>query len=171
MRMSAAASGRGKKGDVVSIQAGFLAPVEKWFAGDLANSLPESVPEAHLRALYGRGWQWELGNSFVSAEAGYHWRGEREADEMRLDVTLGHERWKGLLGLLGVYTTVPVTRRGEASLKLSPSIAYTLWPRLGPNDKKPYGELHPSTVQLGVTWDVLNPGDGLGVAVSVWRSF
>jgi hypothetical protein len=160
-----------KNGDVVSVQAGFMAPVERWLVGDLAESLPDSVPEAHLRALYGRGWQSSLGNSFVSAEAGFHWRGERAADEVRLDVTAGHERWKGVMGLMGIYTTVPLAGRGEASLKLSPSIAFTLWPRPGPNDKKPYGEVHPSTIQLGVTWDLLNPQDGLGVGVSIWRSF
>lgn len=159
------------KGDVVSVQAGFAAPVERWLVGDLADSLPGSVPEAHLRALYGRGWQWGWGNSFVSAEAGLHWRGERAADEARFDVTAGHEAWKGVLGLFSLYSIVPVIGDGDASLKVSPSVAYTLWPRLGPNDKKPFGELNPNTVQLGLVWDVLNPEDGLGVAISVWRDF
>ena len=159
------------KGDVVSLQAGISAPVEKWLIGNLADSLPGSVPEAHIRALYGRGWQSGWGNSFVSAEAGFHWRGERAADEFRLDVTAGTEPWKGVLGLLGVYSIVPVIGDGDASLKLAPSIAYTLWPRLGPNDKKPFGELNPNTVQLGLVYDVLNPEDGLGVTISVWRDF
>ena len=159
------------KGDVVSLQAGLALPVERWLVGDLADSLPGSVPEAHFRALYGRGWQWGWGNSFVSAEAGFHWRGERAADEARLDVTAGHEAWKGVLGLFGVYTTVPVIGRGEPSLKLNPSVAYTLWPRPGPNDKKPFGPLHPNTVQLGLTWDALNPEDGLELTIGIWRSF
>lgn len=161
----------GKQGDVVSVQAGFMAPVEKWLVGDLAASLPGSVPEAHLRGLYGRGWQWWAGNSFVSTEGGFHWRGEQAADELRLDMTAGHEAWKGVLGLLGLYSIVPVIGDGETSLKVSPSVAWTLWPWLGSNDKKPFGELNPNTIQLGVTWDVLNPEDGLGVGVSIWRSF
>jgi hypothetical protein len=166
----------GEKGDVASVQAGFSAPVEGWL-GDLApESLPDSVPEAHLRALYGRGWQTGWGNSFVSAEAGFHWRGEDARDELRLDVTAGHEAWKGVLGLFSVFTAVPVGRGdgddgSDATLKLAPSIAYTMWPWLGENDKKPYGPLHPNTVQLGIVWDVLNPDDGLGVQISIWKSF
>lgn len=160
------------KGDVVSVQLGFLAPVERWILGrERAASLPGSVPEVHFRALYGRGWQWGLGNSFVSAEAGYHWRGERAADELRLDVTAGHEAWKGVMGLLGVYSTLPVAGGSDRALKIAPSIAWTMWPWLGPNDKKPYGDIDPNTIQLGLTWDALNPGEGLGVQISVWRSF
>jgi hypothetical protein len=169
----------GSKGDVASVQAGFSHPVESWL-GDLApESLPDSVPEAHLRALYGRGWQTGWGNSFVSTEAGFHWRGERAADELRLDVTAGHEAWKGVLGLFSIFTALPIGDGddddggggSEATLKLAPSIAYTLWPWLGENDKKPYGPLHPNTIQLGIVWDALNPDDGLGVQISIWQSF
>lgn len=158
-------------GDVISLQAGVSAPVENWLIGNAADSLPDSVPEAHLRALYGRGWQWGWGNGFVSAEAGFHWRGEDAADEWRMDVTAGIERWKGVLGLLGVYSIVPVIGDGDASLKLAPSIAWTMWPWPGPNDKKPFGEVNPNTIQLGVVYDVLNPKDGPGVTIGVWRRF
>ena len=174
----------GEKGDVASVQVGFSAPVEGWL-GDLApESLPDSVPEGYLRGLYGRGWQTGWGNSFVSAEGGFHWRGERAADELRFDVTAGHEAWKGVLGLFSVFTAVPIGNGGEegdvggdgsdgsdATLKLAPSIAYTMWPWLGDNDKKPFGPLYPNTVQLGVVWDALNPDDGLGFQISIWKSF
>lgn len=165
----------GEKGDVLSLQAGFSAPVEGWL-GDLApDSLPDSVPEAHLRVLYGRGWQTGWGNSYVSTEAGFHWRSEHAEDEMRVDVTAGHEVWKGVLGLFSVFAAVPVGLgdggNGEATLKLAPSIAYTMWPWLGENDKKPYGPLHPNTIQLGIVWDALNPDHGLGVQISIWKSF
>ncbi|HET7410152.1 MAG TPA: hypothetical protein VFJ13_08110 [Paracoccaceae bacterium] len=161
-----------ENGDVVSVQIGLAAPIERWIVGrELAASLPGSVPEAHLRALYGHGWQSGLGNSFVSAEAGFHWRGESAADELRLDVTAGHEAWKGVLGLIGVYAMLPAIGEDDPSLKLAPSIAWTLWPWLGPNDKKPFGEIDPNTIQLGLTWDALNPDEGLGVQISVWRSF
>ena len=161
----------GSKGDVASVQAGFSAPIEGWL-GDLApDSLPESVPEVYGRALYGRGWQTEWGNSFVSTEGGFHWRGEGDEDELRLDVTAGHEPWKGVLALLGVFSALPIGDAGDATLKFAPSIAYTLWPWLGENDKKPFGPLHPNTVQLGIVWDALNPDDGLGVQLSIWQSF
>jgi hypothetical protein len=168
----------GEQGDVASVQVAFSAPVEGWL-GDLApESLPDSVPEVHLRGLYGRGWQTGWGNSFVSAEGGFHWRGERAADELRLDVTTGHEAWKGVLGLFSVFTAVPIGDGNDdggdgsdATLKFAPSIAYTMWPWLGDNDKKPIGPLYPNTVQLGVVWDALNPDDGLGVQISIWKSF
>ncbi len=60
---------------------------------------------------------------------------------------------------------------GDASLKLAPSLAYTFWPWLGPNDRKPDGPVNPSTLQIGVTWDALNPDDGLAIDVSVWKRF
>jgi hypothetical protein len=162
----------GERGDVASVQAGFGVPVESWL-GDLApDSLPDSVPEAHLGALYGRGWQTGWGNSFVSAEGGYRWRGEDADDELRFEVTAGHEAWKGVLGLVSVFTSVPIGDDDtDATLKLAPSIAYTLWPWLGENDKKPYDPIYPNTVQLGIVWDALNPDDGLGVQISIWKSF
>ena len=160
-----------ENGDVVSVQAGVSAPVEKWLIGDAADRLPSSVPEAHLRALYGHGWQTGWGNSFVSAETGFHWRGEHAADEWRIDVTAGTEHWKGVMGLLGVHSIVPVIGDGEASLKIAPSVAWTMWPWLGPNDKKPFGEMNPDTVQLGLVYDLLTPGDGLEVTIGIWRRF
>lgn len=162
----------GRQGDVVSAQLGFAAPIERWIIGNrLADGLPHSVPEAHIRALYGRGWEWGLGNSFVTTEGGFHWRGEGAANELHLDLGAGHEAWKGVLGLLGIYSIMPLGSGGERSLKLAPSIAWTIWPRIGPNDKKPRGKVNPNTVQLGVIWDALNPGDGLGAQISLWRSF
>ena len=161
----------GTDGDVASVQAGFSAPIEGWLGKLAPDSLPDSVPEAHLRGLYGRGWQTGWGNSFVSTEGGFHWRGERADDELRLDVTAGHEAWKGVLGLFSIFSALPIGDAGDATLKLAPSVAYTLWPWLGENDRKPYGPLHPNTVQLGIAWDVLNPGDGLGVQLSIWQAF
>jgi hypothetical protein len=160
-----------ENGDVVSIQIGASAPIENWLGEIAPQSLPYSVPEAHLRLLYGRGWQNGWGNSFVSTEAGVQWRGEEANEELRLDVTTGHEAWKGVLGLFSIYSALPLGDRNDPTLKLAPSIAYTIWPWLGPNDRKPYGTLYPSTIQLGIVWDALNPDDGLGVGVSIWKSF
>lgn len=162
----------GAGGDVVALQAGGAIPVENWVLDDeLAAQLTGAAPEIHLSVLYGRGWQWQAGNSFVSAATGFRWRGHDEADEWRVDITAGHEAWKGVMGLIGIHSTLPVIGEGESSLKIAPSIAWTMWPWLGPNDKKPYEEINPRTIQLGVVWDMLNPGDGLGVQVSVWQGF
>lgn len=161
----------GEAGDIASVQVGFSAPVENWM-GDIApDSLPDSVPEVHLGALYGRGWQTDWGNSFVTAEAAFQWRGEGADEELRFEVTAGHEAWKGVLGLFSVFSSMPLGDQNDATLKLAPSLAYTHWPWLGDNDRKPYGALHPNTVQLGIVWDALNPDDGLGVQISIWKSF
>lgn len=163
---------RGERGDVVSLQAGAAMPVEDWILGDkLADSLTGAVPQVHLSVLYGRGWQWWAGNSFISAATGFCWQGRDEADEWRASITAGHEAWKGVMGLIGLHAALPVIGKGDSSLKIGPSVAWTMWPWLGPNDKKPYGEINPRTIQLGVVWDFLNPGDGLGVQVSVWQGF
>lgn len=162
---------QGPKGDVISAQLGFAAPIERWIVGEeRANGLRHSVPEVHLRALYGRGWEWGLGNSFISTEGGFHWRGESAANELHFDAIAGHEAWKGVLGLLGIYSTISLSG-DERSLKLAPSIAWTIWPRIGRNDKKPAGKVNPNTVQLGIIWDALNPRDGLGAQISLWRRF
>ena len=134
----------GSKGGVAAVQVGFSAPVERWL-GDLApDSLPDSVPEVHLGALYGRGWQTGWGNSFVSTEAGFQLRGEDADEEFRLEATAGHEAWKGVLGLFSVFSSVPLGDRNDPTLKLAPSIAYTMWPWLG--DERPQA-LRPAAPQ------------------------
>ena len=161
----------GTAGDVVSIQAGASFPVERWFGSQLGDDRPDSASELDLRVLYGRGWQWDLGDSFVSGEAGLRIRGEGLDEELRVDATIGHTPTRGVLGLFSVFSTVPLGQKGDASLKLSPSVAYTLFSSLGPNDKKPDGEFSPNTLQLGLSWDALAPEDGLTVSLSVWRRF
>jgi len=161
----------GEAGDVASVQAGVAVPVERWLGNGLGDERPDSVTEFQVRGLYGRGWQTDWGNSFVSAEAGFLLRGEQQDEELRFDVTVGHEPVKGLLGLFSVFSTVALGPRGEDRFKIAPSIAYTLWPWLGENDKKPYGPFNPDTIQIGVAWDVLNPDDGLAATLSIWRAF
>ena len=161
----------GEDGDVISVQAGFSLPAESLLGGSLGDSRPFSAPEYDIRLLYGRGWQWELGNSFISSELGFRMRGESLDDQIKLDITAGHEPVKGVLGLMSIFTSVPLGGDTDTSLKISPSIAYTLWPWLGENEKKPWQPISPDTVQLGVTWDALQPENGLEMGVSIWRSF
>ena len=161
----------GEDGDVLSVQGGVKLPVERWLGEGLGDTRPDSVTEVQLRVLYGRGWQTDWGNSFFSTELGLHLRGEGLDEEVRLDVTAGHEPLRGLLGLMSVFSTVPLGDSSDVSLKLAPSIAYTFWPWLGDNDKKPYGPINPNTIQLGVIWDAANPDDGLTASLSVWKGF
>lgn len=162
---------RGQVGDVLSVQAGASFPVERWFGGELSRDRPDSATEVDMRVLYGRGWQTGWGDSFVSGELGLRVRAEDLDDEVRLDLTAGHTPMRGLLGLFSVFTTVPLGDDGDAALKLAPSVAYTLWPGLGPNDKKPQGPLRPNTVQLGLVWDALAADEGMTLALSVWKRF
>ena len=162
----------GEAGDVVSGQAGVSVPIERFFGEAAAGqSLPGSVTEIDLRALYGRGWRLEDGDAFVSSELGFRFRGEGQDEEILLDITGGFRPFKRIMGLLGIYSTVPLGDRGTSALKLAPSIAYTLYPRTGPNDRKPEGPVHARTIQLGLTYDTLNPEDGLGVTLGIWQPF
>jgi hypothetical protein len=66
---------------------------------------------------------------------------------------------------------MPLASGTDPSLKIAPSIAYTLWPYVRHNERKPEGPVRPSSIQLGASYDLLNPGDGLGLSLSIWRSF
>ncbi|MEO1494096.1 MAG: hypothetical protein AAFV19_18235 [Pseudomonadota bacterium] len=156
---------------VLSVQGGASFPIERWFGSRFGDDRPDSVPEYDIRMLYGRGWQLDWGNGFISTEFGLRLRGEGQSEELRFDATLGHEPLKGVLGLMSVFASAEMGDGQESSFKLSPSIAYTQFPWLGSNDKKPAGFAVPDTVQIGVTWDVMNPEDGLEIGVSIWRRF
>lgn len=157
------------EGAVASVQVGASFPVEAWF-GSIGDAQPDSVPEVSVMALYGRGWQSEWGDGFLSAGFGGAWRGEGEASELRAEATVGQRPWRHFMGLLSVFAAVPLDG-GDTSLKLAPSIAYTDWPWLGPNDKKPAERVYPNTVQIGVAWDALNPEDGLALTLNLWKGF
>lgn len=162
---------QGADGDVASVQIGGSYPFEGNLGIVLINERPWIVPNADIMLFYGRGWQTGWGDPFLSAGAGYRWRGGNEADEIRAEISSGHRvtrHWMGLLNMTGAY---PIEEGGTRSLKVSPSVAYTFWPRLGTNDKKPSEPVNPSTIQVGVTYDVMNADDGLEVGVSVWRRF
>ena len=161
----------GEDGDVGSFQLGTALPAERWLGDGLGDNRPDSVPEIRADILYGRGWQSDWGNSFVSAGLGFLYRGEGKPDEVRFDLTAGHEPWRGVLGLMSVYATQPLGGGEASSVKLSPSLAYTLWPWLGDNDKKPRGPLRPRTIQLGVTWDAAAPGEGIEPFLGIWQRF
>ena len=131
----------------------------------------DSVVEFDARALFGKGWQLDWANSFVSTELGYRLRHGGQADEVRLDGVTGLEPWDGILGLLTVSAAVPFGGDREASLEITPSIAFTLWPSLGANDKKPDLKTPPQALQIGVGVDALRPDDGIRISAGIWTRF
>lgn len=152
-------------GGVASVQAGYAHPIEEWVGNGLEFADPGAVPEAHLSGLYGRGWGGEWGNAFLSTGVGYQWRSDGLADEIRAELTGGYAPWRGWMGILSLYALYPLSEGTDDSLKLAPSIAYTFPP--GEEEDAP----PPRTIQLGVSYDLLNGDDGLGVLLSVWQPF
>ena len=75
------------------------------------------------------------------------------------------------MGIVSLYGLTPLGQDREASLKIAPSIAYTMWPWVARNEKKPTGEIKPNTIHLGVSYDLLNTNDGLGLSISIWQPF
>jgi len=160
------------QGGVASVQFGYAHPIDSLLGGTFAQSEPGAVPEAHLAGLYGRGWGGDWGSAFLSTGAAYHLRREGTADDLRFEFTTGYEPWRRVMGIVSFYGLVPLAEGTDASLKIAPSIAVTMWPWGKRDDKKPRDDpAHPSTIQLGVSYDVLNQDDGLGLSVSIWRRF
>lgn len=159
---------QGWNGSVASLQIGVELPANDWL-GQIQQ--PDSVVEIDARALFGMSWQLDWANSFVSTELGYRVRRSGQADEVLFDGTLGLEPWDGVLGLFTVSSTVPLENTGRASFMVTPSLAFTLWPQVGTNDKKPNLKAPPQTLQIGIGYDVLNPGDGIRLSGGIWTWF
>lgn len=163
---------RGSDGDVASIQGGVSVPVERWLGNGIGDDQPDSATEIALRGLYGRSWLSDLGKTHVSSEIGLQIRGEGLSEQFAFDATVGHEPFKGLIGLFSLYTRLPFGGDSDGpSVVLSPSIAYTMWPWLGENDKRSHGPAYPNTIQLQVFWDAARPEEGLGLGLSIWKRF
>jgi hypothetical protein len=158
-------------GSVVSAEAGYAHPIESLLGSTFAAADPGAVPEAHLAGLYGHGWGDVWSGAFVSTGIGYHWRGKGLADDLRAEVTAGYKPTRRVMGMLSLYSLMPLAGGSDPSLKIAPSIAYTMWPTIRRNEKKPEGPVRPNSIQLGASYDLLSPGDGLGLSISIWRSF
>jgi hypothetical protein len=142
------------RGGVASVQFGYAHPIDSLLGTAFANSEPGAVPEAHLAGLYGRGWGGDWGTAFISTSAAYHLRREGTDDDLRFEFTTGYAPWRRFMGIISFYGLAPLGEDTDASLKVAPSIAVTMWPRVGRNDKKPRGPVHPNTIQLGVSYDL-----------------
>lgn len=163
-------------GDVASVQIGYVHPLDALAGAQFGGEFADTRQEVSLRGLYGRGFWGDWGTAFVSLEGGYHKRFDAEEDELRLDVTAGvalDPRW---LWLLSLYTTFPVGDGEDNAVKIAPSLAYTFEARpvRGPpeaTEPAPWYALRPVTLQLSLTQDLLDLGNGVGVQISVWKSF
>ena len=87
------------------------------------------------------------------------------------EVTAGHAPWRRWMGIISFYGLTPLGSGADSSLKIAPSIAFTMWPRGERDEKETKKPTRPRTIQFGVNYDLLNPDDGLGVSLSFWRPF
>lgn len=162
-------------GSLASVQVAYSQPLESLINEAFGRSKPNSTPEVQLRGLFGSSWWGDWGSAFLSTEGGYNWRSEGTPDEIRLDATLGYEPRRCCMALLSVYGAVPLGSRpgldSDTALKIAPSLAYTLWPEIGRNRKKPLGPVLPATIQIGLDYDLLDRDEGVGFFVSIWRRF
>lgn len=163
---------QGEAGDVASIQIGVVQPIDELLGERYGGPGTDQIDEVSLRMLYGRGFGGDWGTGFVSSEGGFHRQLDGDEDELRLDVTGGYGPEPCCQWMLGSYATLPIGDADDASLRLAPSFAYT-WRREVEEDND--GEDQPAaallTMQLGISQDVLNIGDGFGVQLSIWRPF
>lgn len=155
------------KGGVGSVEAGYAHPVESLFGRTFDAAAWGAVPEIHGAAHYGRGWGGDWGSAFLSTGGGYYWRGDHAADNLRAEFTAGYAPWRWLMGMVSLYGLEPLGIGTERSLKIAPSIAFTY----GNRGDDPEQKRHPTTIQLGASYDLLNPEDGFGFSVSIWRGF
>ena len=154
-------------GQVASVQAGALAPVESYLNEEFGRSKPFSTVEYSLRGLHGKSWWGDWGSAFVSTEAGYQLRLEGRPDEIRVDVTAGIRPFDCCLAMLGVYGLYPVHEDlTDSSLRLAPSLG---WQIRRPDDGDP--DRRPSTIQIGLIHDLLQSGDGFGYFLGLWQEF
>ena len=159
------------KGGVASVEAGYAHPIESLFGETFAYVEPGAVPEAHVSGLYGRGWGGDWGSAFASTGISYFQRGEGTADELRAELTGGYAPSRRFMGILSLYGLMPLGSGSDVSLKVAPSIAVTFWPKVQEGEEGAEDRPNPMTLQLGVNYDVLNPGKGLGLSLSIWRPF
>lgn len=155
---------RSERGGVASVELGYAHPAESLFGDLFAAADPGAVRELRLSGLYGRSWWGEWGSAFLALGAGYQ-RREVFADELRSEVTAGLSPWPRWQGMVSLFGLAPLGAGTEASLKIAPSLAYTRREREGEEKQRPV------TLQVGLSYDLLNPDDGLGFSVSIWRRF
>ena len=158
-------------GDVASFEFGINLPAERWIGSDLGANRDNSVNEAFGSLMYGIGRQLDWANVFASSGMEYRARGGGKADEVTLFTTLGVQPHDRFIGLLDIWLQKPVDGDDPLRLKLTPSVGVILRPWMWENEKKKGQLSYPTTLQLGMTYDTLNPEDGVSLNLSIWKSF
>lgn len=152
------------QGAVASVQIEAQAPVEEYIDPAFAVSKPFSTTEVGLRGQYGRSWWGDWGSAFASLEGAYTWRGEGQSADLRFDTTIGYQPGSRWMALLSVNALSPLADTGtEASLKLRPSVAIHLG--------EPVEGRRPTSVQFGISHDILGDDGGPAVFIGLWRRF
>lgn len=160
---------QGDHGDVAAVQVGVKQPVNDLLGGSFGGPGADPTQEVSLRLLYGKGFGFDWGNAFVSTEAGYHLQTDGDDDEIRADITVGAQPFDCCMGLLAVYSTYPIGDSDEASLKVAPSVTYSF--RLSDQPDENGAPPKKTTLQFGLSQDLLNLDEGLGFQFSVWQPF
>lgn len=158
-------------GDVASFEFGINLPAERWVGSDLGENRDNSVNEAFGSLMYGIGRQLDWANVFASNGVEYRARGGGKPDELTLFTTLGVQPHDRFIGLLDIWLQKPLDGGDPLRLKLTPSVGLILRPWTWENEKKSGQLSYPTTLQLGVTYDTLNPEDGVSLNLSIWKSF
>ena len=158
-------------GAIASVEAGYSHPADDLVGADFTEDAPGAAPEAYGSALYGHSWWGDWGSAFLSTGVSYYWRGEGEADNLRAEATAGYAPEPWVMGMLSLYGLEPLGDGTDRSLKIAPSVAFTMAP-FGKGDGDEAAQRRRKlTLQLGASYDVLNPGDGVGVSISIWHPF
>lgn len=155
---------RSPTGQIASVELGYLEPVGDAFGGDLGARNPDAVREVRLTGLHGISFWGDWGSAFVSSGAGYRWRAEGRDDEVHIDINTGYDGFECCRAFFDVFSTIPLGDQEDAELTLAPSVGYVIG---GRGD----GRENRTTLQFGVSQDVLDLEDGFGVQFSVWRTF
>lgn len=163
------------RGDVAAVQVGAVYPIDSYIGPGYGGEDADPTQEVSFRGLYGRSFWGEWGNAFLSTEAGYHYQLDGDDDEVRADLTVGYSGNPCCLWLLSSFVTWPVGSTDDRAVKLAPSFAYTLQPPDAAEEAQEVEgrgfSLRPITLQISLTQDVLDFDDGVGVQLSIWKSF
>ncbi|MEM6490263.1 MAG: hypothetical protein AAF677_18675 [Pseudomonadota bacterium] len=157
------------RGYVASVQIGGALPLEGVIGAPFAESTPDSVAEVRVSALGGVSWWGDWGSAFVSGTVGFAWRSENAADEIRGELTAGYKPHDCCMAILSLYAAQPLLD-DDTSLKIAPSFAYSL-PADAPLDDEGKPARRRTTLQIGLSHDVLDGSGDLGVTVAIWRAF
>ncbi|MGF1551732.1 MAG: hypothetical protein ACFBWO_04415 [Paracoccaceae bacterium] len=166
---------------VTSVELGAAVPMEGLLGDRYSAPQPDNAAELSVAGLVGRSWWGDWGSAFLSSSWGYALRGEGAPGQVRSESTLGYKPadcCMAIVSLHGRYETPALAAMagrmtgravppvdGGASLKIAPSVAFRL-----PGGPAEAGRDR-AFLQIGLSRELVDTGGGLGVSLSVWRTF